>query len=87
MASNFIIEDRMRCTAAQIVHRWARPYQINLCECLRFLFKLVKSCSWAHHSQKWQKGWINCCLTPPLVYERLHGNNPKNRKMQDLNNW
>jgi len=27
MASNFIIEDRMRCTAAQIVHCWARPYQ------------------------------------------------------------
>ena len=53
-------------------------------ECPRFPCKLVKRYSWPHHSQKWQKK-VESSVVWRLLYERFHGNNPKN-KMQDLYN-
>jgi len=47
----------------------------NLGECLRSLCKLVKSCSWPHHSQEWQK--VEAIVVWRLLYEHFHGNNPK----------
>jgi len=34
-----------------------------------------------------KKSWITCFFDACFLYEHFHENNPKNRKMQDLNNW